>query len=119
MQPTRVPPLRRLGIREEECRGFYGGRDAVYRVFTLVRRQKDQKSAGVSVIIGSNVYRAFSSPLASAGCFETSREAISFWPKPGQFRFLTRHARVIAISNFVDDDSAQENPDDDRTATRQ
>ncbi len=57
---------------------------------------------------------------ASAGSFETRREAISFWLKPRQFRFFGHgtHESSAGDFEFVDDNGTRENPDDDRTTAR-
>jgi len=57
---------------------------------------------------------------ASAGSFDTKRETISLWLKPGRFRFFGHGTHEASAGNFefVDDNGTQENPDDDVTATR-
>jgi iron complex outermembrane receptor protein len=57
---------------------------------------------------------------ASAGSFDTRREAFSLWIKPGRFRFFTHgtHESSAGDFEFHDDNGTQENSDDDETASR-
>lgn len=57
---------------------------------------------------------------ASAGSFDTKREAISLWLKPGRFRFFGHgtHEASAGDFEFVDDNGTRENPGDDQTTKR-
>jgi iron complex outermembrane receptor protein len=57
---------------------------------------------------------------ASAGSFDTKREAISLWLKPGRFRFFGHgtHEKSAGDFEFVDDNGTRDNPDDDQTTVR-
>ena len=57
---------------------------------------------------------------AAAGSFDTKREAISLWLKPGPFRLFGHGTHEISAGDFefVDDNGTRENPDDDRTTNR-
>jgi len=57
---------------------------------------------------------------ASAGSFDTKREAISLWLKPGRLRFFGHGTHEASAGNFefVDDNGTRENLDDDQTAKR-
>lgn len=57
---------------------------------------------------------------ASAGSFDTKREALSLWLRPGPFRFFAHgtHEASAGDFEFLDDNGTQENPDDDETVLR-
>ncbi|HEX6790702.1 MAG TPA: TonB-dependent receptor [Candidatus Krumholzibacteria bacterium] len=57
---------------------------------------------------------------ASAGSFDSQREAISLWLKPGRFRFFghATHDESAGDFAFLDDNGTQENPDDDERTFR-
>jgi iron complex outermembrane receptor protein len=56
----------------------------------------------------------------SAGSFNTRRQALSVWLKPGQFRFFAHGTHEVSDGDFefLDDNGTQENPDDDETVYR-
>jgi iron complex outermembrane receptor protein len=56
----------------------------------------------------------------AAGSFETQRETISLWLRPGHFRFFAHgtHEASDGDFEFIDDNGTQENPDDDERQFR-
>lgn len=57
---------------------------------------------------------------ASTGSFDTRRQGISLWLKPGRFRFFGHGTHEVSAGNFdfVDDNGTPENAGDDATAQR-
>ncbi|HET6462630.1 MAG TPA: TonB-dependent receptor [Candidatus Krumholzibacteria bacterium] len=111
---TNIADLPLGGVdRVEVYRGFSPpslGAAAVGGAVQLVSRMEGTHDALLSGVEAN----------ASAGSFETRREAISFWLKPGQFRFFGHgtHESSAGDFEFVDDNGTQENPDDDHTTAR-
>jgi iron complex outermembrane receptor protein len=111
---TNIADLPLGGVdRVEVYRGFSPpslGGAAMGGAVQLVTRMDGTHDALLSGVQGS----------ASAGSFDSRREAISLWLKPGQFRFFGHgtHEESAGDFEFVDDNGTQENPDDDRTTTR-
>jgi iron complex outermembrane receptor protein len=111
---TNIADLPLGGVdRVEVYRGFSPpslGSAAMGGAVQLVTRMEGAHDAFFSGAEGS----------ASAGSFDTRRQAISFWLKPGRFRFFGHGTHETSAGNFefIDDNGTQENPDDDRTSTR-
>src|SRR5262249_33996302 len=111
---TNIADLPLGGVdRVEVYRGFSPpslGGAAMGGAVQLVTRMDGTHDTFLSGVEGS----------ASAGSFDSRREAISFWLKPGQFRFFGHgtHEKSKGDFDFLDDNGTQENPDDDRTVAR-
>jgi iron complex outermembrane receptor protein len=111
---TNVADLPLGGVdRVEVYRGFSPpvlGGSAIGGAVQLVTRMDGPRDHLVSGLEAS----------ASAGSFDTGKEALSLWLKPGSFRFFAHatHAESAGDFEFVDDNGTQENPDDDEKAIR-